>query len=241
MALETLSDSTRKVRKGLLASSLIGYAISRIGVSISKVSVFGTEIKIGNFEAIPFVLGMIIIYYLITFISYSISEYSHSSYETENQSFVTSDIALPANRREAKKTLSRIENEVSTLEEEANKADSETASKLIEVRIVQHRKILAMIDGRGGEARMKYLIRFKKLILANRTLVEFSLPIVLGIYCCISVMLYSDFKVDPPKAVRPAVTIQTEKVMIQQHYDSGQQQTVPEPAPQNLLPSTETE
>ena len=70
MAYEILSDKTRKTRKALLAASLIGICISHIDVNISKVTVFGTEFKFGNFEAIPIILGLIILFYLINFYAY---------------------------------------------------------------------------------------------------------------------------------------------------------------------------
>ena len=76
MALETLSENTRKIRRSLLAAGLVGYLISKIDVSIPKVTIFGTEFKIGNFQAIPFVLGLIVLYYLITFSFYALSEYA---------------------------------------------------------------------------------------------------------------------------------------------------------------------
>lgn len=74
MAQETISENTRKVRRSLLAASLIGVVISFIDVSITKVSLFGTEFSIGKFETIPVVLTAIILYFLVTFASYAFAE-----------------------------------------------------------------------------------------------------------------------------------------------------------------------
>ncbi len=154
MALETLSENTRKIRRSLLAASLIGYSISKIDVRISKVTVFGTEFKIGDFQAIPFVLG------LITFIFYALSEYAH---------FIRERYREELNRKR-------------------NSGDMDYQM--------------------GPSFFVNYLMIF-------RSFVELIVPIAIGIYACILVFFFTEFKVETTKAVKPAITIKTEKVIIQ--------------------------
>lgn len=77
MSISYLSDNTRKTRRSLLAASLIAYAISKLGLTLTEVQVFGSKFEFQNYSAIPFVLIMVVVYFLVTFIVYAGSEYSH--------------------------------------------------------------------------------------------------------------------------------------------------------------------
>ena len=59
-----LSESTRKVRMGLLTACLIGFSISKVGFVVTKVSILGSELALTRIEAIPFILGVVVLYYL---------------------------------------------------------------------------------------------------------------------------------------------------------------------------------
>lgn len=71
-----ISENTRKIRRGLMTSCLIGFSISQIGLYLREFSLFGSKFAITNHQAIPFILGIIVSYYLVTFLSYGFQEYS---------------------------------------------------------------------------------------------------------------------------------------------------------------------
>ena len=71
MESEFLSESTHKLRKSLLIASLVGYAISKAGLKVTKVSLLGSELAITKFEVIPFVLGIVVLYLLVSFIAFA--------------------------------------------------------------------------------------------------------------------------------------------------------------------------
>lgn len=76
MSITYLSENTRKIRRSLLLVSLIGYAISKLGLALTEVQVFGSKFEFQNYTAIPFVLILVILYFLITFVVYAGSEQS---------------------------------------------------------------------------------------------------------------------------------------------------------------------
>lgn len=78
MESEFLTEPTRKLRKSLLIASLIGFAISYAGLRVSEISLLGSKLSITKFEVIPFVLGIVVSYFLVTFIIFGLYEYSQS-------------------------------------------------------------------------------------------------------------------------------------------------------------------
>lgn len=78
MESEFLTVSTQKLRKSLLVASLVGFAISYAGLRVSEVSLLGSKLAITKFEVIPFVLGIIVLYFLMTFIIFGLYDYSQS-------------------------------------------------------------------------------------------------------------------------------------------------------------------
>jgi len=71
-----ISEDTKKMRKSLLLSCLIGFSISELGLIIEKISVLSTEISITSFDSVPFILSIIIFYFLFSFCINGIYEYS---------------------------------------------------------------------------------------------------------------------------------------------------------------------
>lgn len=78
MESEFLTEPTRKLRKSLLIASLIGFAISYAGLRVSEISLLGSKLSITKFDVIPFVLGIIVSYFLVTFIIFGLYEYAQS-------------------------------------------------------------------------------------------------------------------------------------------------------------------
>ena len=71
---EPLNETTRKIRRNLLAVSIVGVVIAKVGLIPSKISAFGIEFSTSNQEALIMLLGWVILYYCFAFIVYLYSE-----------------------------------------------------------------------------------------------------------------------------------------------------------------------
>jgi hypothetical protein len=73
---DPLSEVTRNERKALIAASGIVIAISKTGLIPTKISALGIEFGSSDQNALLFVLQLIIIYFIVAFIIYSLSDYT---------------------------------------------------------------------------------------------------------------------------------------------------------------------
>jgi hypothetical protein len=73
---DPLHETTRKVRRNLLASSVMGLAVVKVGLVPEKISAFGVEFSESNQEALLLFLAGIVFYFLISFLAYLSSEYA---------------------------------------------------------------------------------------------------------------------------------------------------------------------
>ena len=73
---EPLHETTRKVRRNLLAASVIGVVVTDVGLIPKKISVFGIEFSYSNQQALITLLAVAIGYFLISFLVYVKSELS---------------------------------------------------------------------------------------------------------------------------------------------------------------------
>jgi len=71
---EPLNETTRKARRNLLAASVIGLVITRVGLVPEKISAFGIEFTSANQEALTALLVAAILYFLVSFSVYVFSE-----------------------------------------------------------------------------------------------------------------------------------------------------------------------
>ncbi|MGN2670306.1 hypothetical protein [Aliivibrio fischeri] len=71
---EPLTETTRKTRRNLLASSVIGIVIVKVGLVPKKISAFGIEFSQANQESLLQLISAVIIFYIITFLVYVLSE-----------------------------------------------------------------------------------------------------------------------------------------------------------------------
>jgi uncharacterized membrane protein YeaQ/YmgE (transglycosylase-associated protein family) len=72
---DPLKPVTRQQRLYLLAVSMIGIAIVRTGLVPSKIATFGIELNKPNRSALLFLLALVTIYFLASFIIYAASDY----------------------------------------------------------------------------------------------------------------------------------------------------------------------
>ncbi|EGR2027065.1 hypothetical protein ACOB3W_003584 [Vibrio cholerae] len=71
---EPLNETTRKARRNLLAVSVLGIVTTKVGLVPTKISAFGVEFSSSNLESLMTLLALAIIYFLVTFVVYIISE-----------------------------------------------------------------------------------------------------------------------------------------------------------------------
>jgi hypothetical protein len=71
---EPLNETTRKVRRNLMAASVVGIILTKVGLIPTKVSAFGVEFSSANQEALMLLLASAIAYFTINFIVYVYSE-----------------------------------------------------------------------------------------------------------------------------------------------------------------------
>jgi hypothetical protein len=73
---DPLSDVTRKERRTLLGACVIAYTIVKTGLVPSKIAAFGIDFTPTDQKSILSILSLIIFYFLIAFVIYSISDFT---------------------------------------------------------------------------------------------------------------------------------------------------------------------
>jgi hypothetical protein len=71
---EPLNETTRKVRRNLMAASVIGVVLTKVGLIPSKILAFGVEFTSSNQNALMLLLAVSIAYFTISFVVYVYSE-----------------------------------------------------------------------------------------------------------------------------------------------------------------------
>ncbi|EHI9242931.1 hypothetical protein J9100_004264 [Vibrio vulnificus] len=71
---EPLTETTRKVRRNLLASAFVGIVIIKVGLVPKKISAFGIEFSEANQESLLALIAGITCFYIVTFLVYIASE-----------------------------------------------------------------------------------------------------------------------------------------------------------------------
>lgn len=71
---EPLNETTRKARRNLLASAVVGVVIAKVGLVPTKISAFGVDFTSANQESLLLLLACAIAYFAITFVVYLYSE-----------------------------------------------------------------------------------------------------------------------------------------------------------------------
>ena len=115
MESDFLSASTKKTRRSLLAASVTGILISYVGISISKVSVMGTQFIIKDFASIPVILGLVVLYFLVVFIFNGLQEYRTLLGKARSEYFDRLEKGKIYSMDEVNKRMEDIRNELTSL------------------------------------------------------------------------------------------------------------------------------
>lgn len=73
---DPLNETTRKTRRNLLAASLAGLVIAKVGLIPTKISAFGIEFSADNQQSLVMLLALVIAYFAAAFFVYSYSEFT---------------------------------------------------------------------------------------------------------------------------------------------------------------------
>jgi|SRR3989339_1965451 len=192
MEIGNLSDETKKIRKSLLLFCAIGFSLSQIGLSIGKISLFGSVLYASNIAAIPIVLGLIVLYYLVSFIVVGLHEYSNSYRKsreeyitqfTEGKTYTESDVQLLLTiiDREISEFQFQLKN--SPLLDDRNKLQIAISEKNQEK--IKYKRILDFLKTHDASLFEKIKID----ILKN--FVDLFLPVLIGIYVCVILFFFT--------------------------------------------------
>ncbi|MCD4788469.1 MAG: hypothetical protein K8R37_00605 [Bacteroidales bacterium] len=187
-----LSDNTRKIRKGLLIVCLVGFSISKVGLIVRKISFMGSELAITNFESISFILGIMVLYYLLTFICYGFDEYSYAYRKLREKYLEKIESGRAYSPHEIDKSLKYAESEYARLETQLEQNEYEE----------QREKIRDKLDAKKRETdKLARLIEFQRYYRGSsferfrfrhlRTFMELLAPIAIGIYTLILLFFFT--------------------------------------------------
>ena len=183
-----LSDNTRKIRKGLLIVCLVSFSISKVGLIVKKISIMGSELAITNFESIPLILGLMVFYFLLTFICYSFEEYSFGYRKIRNEYLEKIESGKAYSLHEIEKEIEFSESEIERFESDFEvHQDSITRG-----RIKKQKSELEKLFRLRGFFRFKkgsFFERFRFRYL--RTFMELFAPIAVGIYTLILLFFFT--------------------------------------------------
>ncbi len=195
MESEFLTEPTRKLRKSLLIASLIGFAISYAGLRVSEVSLLGSKLSITRFEVIPFVLGIVVSYFLVTFIIFGLYDYSQSHRKKRIDIIEKISKGTVYSETEATNALEDLQAELENLQTEADIAQytssPETLSR-VKKRVWETQQEISKLE------RVLEYYRFYKGSIFERfrlrgmkTLFDLLVPISIGLYVAILLFFFT--------------------------------------------------
>ncbi len=84
---EPFCDNTRKTRRNLLITSLIGILISKIGLVPQEISILNIKLTANNQESLALLLIVVISFFLLSFITYFINDFNAGAIDAENTEY----------------------------------------------------------------------------------------------------------------------------------------------------------
>jgi len=194
MESEFFTERTRKLRKSLLIASLIGFAISYAGLRVSEISLLGSKLSITRFEVIPFVLGIVVSYFLVTFIIFGLYEYSQSYGKMRMDILERISKGTVYSRRETMIALKHLETELESLQNEAGSQalvspeDSRRAkdsAREVQQEILKLQRVLDFYADYKGSIFERLRVRGMK------TFFDLFVPIIIGLYVAILLFFFT--------------------------------------------------
>jgi len=196
MARYTISEYTRKIRKSLLAATLVGFAIAKIGVVVEEVSIFATKVSLQNYNAITWVIFAIVLYFLVTFVFYALSDYAESSAQSYEELFqwLSSGPDLPS-AAQIESSAKKLAKEILELKDQLkgnqhlvyHDPDLAKIKDRLEKKQKQYTSLTYLHDVTEARSR-SFLSRHR--FVGPRVVVEFFVPLVLAVFV-IGILFFS--------------------------------------------------
>lgn len=194
MESEFLTEPTRKLRKSLLVASLIGFAISYAGLRVSEVSLLGSKLSITRFEVIPFVLGIVVSYFLVTFIIFGFHDYAQSYRKKRIDIIEKISKGTLYSETEATNALIDLQAELENLQTEVDIAEYTSPGNVSRVK----KKVWETQQEISKLERVLEYYRFYKGSIFERlrlrgmkTLFDLLVPISIGLYVAILLFFFT--------------------------------------------------
>ncbi len=188
-----LSDETRKIRKGLLVVCLIGFSISKVGLVVKKISILGSELAITRFEAIPLILGLMVLYYLLTFICYGLDEYSSGHRKMHEEYLEKLESGKNYSPEVINENLENAHLECKRLELDLEKVVFGDGQEVIKNKLEEKKREINKLDRllRFSEYYFHRPFFFRFRFIYFRPFMELFAPIAMGIYTLILLFFFT--------------------------------------------------
>ncbi len=214
-----LSDNTRKIRRWLLLVCLIGYSISKLDLTLTEIHVFGSKFEMLNYTAIPFVLIIVILYFLITYAFYSLSEYSHGHWteaadvvERHVQGKTRSPFDISVKMDGIRRDIDNIQEQITNREYyELDARAVAGLEKALEERKIENKKLLEFFI--NATSRIPLVAQYSWGHL--RTFVEMVLPMLVAMYAIVHLAYFTE--ISNPNLKGDAVgsgTVQSDSIAV---------------------------
>ena len=212
----------------MLAFSLSGILIFSLGISIEKVSLFGTEFLITSFQSIPTILGLIILYYFMAFLINGLEEYS-SAYRANRDAYVGRIIAGQAySLHDLNDHLQTLQSEIQELENESRQLFAGGTAPELRDRITEKREQIARVTRAREIAQSFQGSFFTRLRLGTlKITMNLFLPLLIAFWSLVQLFFFTDIP-----QIKPVMN-QTFERQIEKNSEQTMDSAIP--APQRKL------
>ena len=217
MAVEKLSPETRKVRKSLMAVCLIGFALAKVQLTFEKFTILGSVFIVQNYQAIPLIIGLIILYYLVTFLFYALDEYQQEFLESRKEYLKTiGEGETPLTLYEAEERYLKLDRRIKRFEDRGQFDNNDILSKekfeIAKEKYTRRKKELGKLKKIISYLEtQRFTIWNLRHLKVFRTFVEIILPVLISIYILLLIFVFTDFSVLNPNKVNKEEGIKQEQ------------------------------
>jgi len=190
-----------------LIASLIGFAISYAGLRVSEVSLLGSKLAITKFEVIPILLGIIVLYFLVTFIIFGFYDYAQSNRKIRIDYLDRISKGEEYSWPGIKSALGDLEAELEDIENEIERRSlegPEVPHKLNRMKREKEQEIfkLKRISEFYEYNKASMFERFR--LRGMRTFFDLFFPIIVGIFVAILLFFYTEIPEVEATTPKPA-------------------------------------
>jgi hypothetical protein len=175
---DLLKAETRKARLYLLGVSVVSIAIVFTGLVPQEITTLGITFKQSDQQSLLSILTLVILYFLVTFITYGVSDflywqqaYRQASWSEMNQTF---------------RVMMEVNEQVNAHLDDLDVKGSDL-DELMRYRRVQREDVMALLEPDYGL--IKWYPALSAVVAPVRAVVEFLLPLLVGLWAIYILML----------------------------------------------------